>query len=369
MRTETLPRSQRQPIVTEDLAAIVGADLPWHDFAGKTVLVTGCNGFLPAYMVETLLHLNEIDPAQKTQVIGLARDRRRAAERFACYRDRADLHLLVQDVCAPLPADLSADYVIHAASPTSPKLYGSDPVGTLLPNVVGTYHLLELARRSRARGFLQFSSGAVYGELTPAGDHVTETEVGRVDPLAPGSCYAESKRMAETMCVSWWRQHRVPARIVRIGHTYGPGMRLDDGRVFADFVADVIACRPITLRSSGTAIRPFTYLADAVTGFFTVLLRGEPGQAYNVCNERETCTIRELAEVLAGLFPERGLSVRYAPRNGDEGYVTSSQKGFGANSTKARALGWNPLTGIRAGFRRTVLSFETSETSSKVDTR
>ena len=119
------------------------------------------------------------------------------------------------------------------------------------------------------------------------------------------SCYAEGKRLGETMCASWWHQHRVAAMIARPFHTYGPGMRLDDGRVFADFVADVLARRPIRMASDGSARRAFCYVADAVAGFFAVLLMGEPGQAYNVGNERGETSIRDLAQLLVGMFPAR----------------------------------------------------------------
>src|SRR5262249_53731189 len=159
--------------------------------------------------------------------------------------------LIVQDVCQPVTIDGPVDYIVHAASQASPKYFGRDPVGTLSANVLGTRHLLELARQKQSRGFLYFSSAEVYGQLDPARIPAPESACGPVDPLDVRSCYAESKRMGETMCVCWAYQYGVPARIVRPFHTYGPGMALDDGRVFSDFVAAIVQERDIVLTSNG----------------------------------------------------------------------------------------------------------------------
>lgn len=341
------------PVVEEDLRRIVADDLPWQQLADKTVLVSGAAGFLPAYMVETLLTLDI--KSRPTSVIALVRDRKRASARFQHYKDRGELQLLEQDVCKPLPDDLRADFVIHAASQASPKYYGVDPVGTIAPNVIGTTNLLEVARRSGARSFLFFSTSEVYG--TPSQVPTTEDAFGPLDPTDVRSCYGESKRLGENLCVAYSHQHGVPATIVRPFHTYGPGMRLDDGRVFADFVADVVAHRSIVLKSAGTATRSFCYLADAVTGFFTVLLRGESGRAYNVGNPGGESSIRGLAELIVGLFPERGLRVESdaAPRGND--YLVSPVNRSCPDITRIRVLGWEPTTGLADGFRRTVQSY------------
>jgi len=286
-------------------------------------------------MVETLLYLNEKSGRAKTKVIGLVRNRERALARFAHYKNRDDLELLVQDVCDTVTLD-KIDYIIHAASQASPKYYEKDPVGTLAPNVLGTHNLLSLARCKKVESFLFFSSGAVY-------DYV--------DPMNVRSCYAESKRMGETMCVSWFHQHGVPTKIVRPFHTYGPGMRFDDGRVFADFVADIVHNRDIVVESGGSATRAFCYISDAVAGFFTVLFKGEVGEAYNVGNDRTEISIQELAELLVALFPEKELEVRI------KGYLGSSVKRKCPDISKICGLGWEPEVSLEQGFLRTVRSY------------
>jgi nucleoside-diphosphate-sugar epimerase len=348
----------RHSIIEQDLQAIAAEDLPWSEFEGRTVLITGANGFLPAYMVEMLLYLNETRFQRPVQVLALVRNHSKAVARFASYHGRDDLHFLVQDVCEPPAVERHIDFVIHAASQASPKYFGVDPAGTLTPNVLGTYHALCLAHEHAAKGFLFFSSGEVYGEVNPAHVPTREDQYGYVDPTRVRSCYAESKRLGETMCVAWHQQYGVPAKIVRPFHTYGPGMALDDGRVFADFVANVLAGRDIVMKSDGSARRAFCYLADATAGFFTVLLKGKPGEAYNVGNEDQESSIYELARTLVGLFPEANLRVERQIRAHAQAYLQSPISCNAPDTTKARGLGWRPRTSIADGFRRTVLSFQ-----------
>ncbi|MEZ0230866.1 MAG: NAD-dependent epimerase/dehydratase family protein [Planctomycetota bacterium] len=344
----------RHPIVTEDLEEIAAAALPFDALSGATVLVTGASGILASYLVEALLHLNDARGA-KLRVLGLVRSAEKARRRFAHYEGRADLELLVQDVCAPVRVASPVDFVVHAASPASPKHYGSDPIGTLRPNVSGTENLLELARAKKTRSFLFFSGGEVYGTVSPERIPTKETDQGLVDPMNVRSCYAESKRMGETLCKAWHHQHGVPAKVARIYHTYGPLMPLDDGRVFADFVADLVAGRDIVMKSDGSAVRVYCYLADAVRGFLTLLLQGAPGEAYNLANDEAGASVLELAERLVALFPEKKLAVvRQAPT---PDYLASPIARTMPDVSKLRALGWRPRHSIESGFRRTVLSY------------
>jgi nucleoside-diphosphate-sugar epimerase len=327
--------------------------LPWKVFSDATILVTGASGFLPAYMVETLLYLNRNQMLDKPcHVVALARNYQRARERFAEYNSN-DLDLLIQDVSQPITLPYKFDYIIHAASQASPVFYKIDPVGTLSANSTGTRVLLDLARTHPCRGFLFFSSADVYGDVSHFTRPVLETDFGPSDPLDPRSCYGESKRMGETLCAAFAHQYQIPTHVVRISHTYGPGMRLNDGRVFADFTRDILSGGPIILNSDGLAKRPFCYLADATEAFFTVLLKGAREEAYNVANPEEVISISDLADRLAKVFHvaverKQSLSAVYMPAT-IPGAVSSIEK--------IRALGWKPKTGIEEGFQRTVESY------------
>ena len=344
------------PIVMEDLEFIVSVKLPWDRLEGKNILIAGANGFLPAYMVEAILFLNDNRFKKKANIFALVRNKERALHRFVSCGKRNDLKYIVQDVCAPLVLTEKIDFIIHAASQASPKYYGIDPVGTISANTIGTANLLKVAVEKECEGFLFFSSGEVYGEARKEDMLTKENVYGYIDPLALRSCYAEGKRAGENMCVSWNQQYKVPVKIIRPFHTYGPGMRLDDGRVYADFISDVISGRNIIMKSDGSAIRSFCYLADAVVGFFTVLLKGKNAEAYNIGNEEEI-SIRDLAHMLVRMFPEKNLKIEINKDITQEGYIKSKISRNCPDTLKIRALGWKAAYSLEEGFRRTVESF------------
>jgi len=350
----TLPKYK---IVGEDLTYVLNAELPWNDFEDKIILISGANGFLPAYIVETLLNLNKYKGLGPSKIICLVRNIDAAQKRFAEYKGRNDLEWVVQDVCAPVEIECKIDYIIHAASQASPKYFGKDPVGTLSANILGTANLLDLATKKNVKDFLFFSSSEIYGHVDPSQTSQKENSYGYIDPLDVRSCYAESKRIGETMCISWMHQYGVPVKIARIYHTYGPGMKLDDGRVFADFVSDVVHGRDIVMRSDGKAIRAFCYLSDAIIAFFLVMLKGEIGQAYNVGNDGAEISIIDLANLLVSLFPERKLKVIKKDESTTPGYLKSSFSRHVPDINKIKQLGWCPQINLDEGFRRTIESF------------
>jgi nucleoside-diphosphate-sugar epimerase len=320
--------------------------VPLEAFEGKSVVVTGAAGFVPSYLVEALLTAN-------ARVIAVVRNYERGIDRFKAYRDDPRFSLRVADATDEPPVGERIDMIFHAASQASPKYYKTDPVGTLSANVFGTQRYLELARRDAAL-FFYFSSGDVYGVVDR--ETIAEGDYGRVDPVDVRSCYGESKRMAETMCVAWHAQYGVQTRIARIFHTYGPGMRLDDGRVFADFVADILAERDIVMLSDGSAVRAYCYLEDAIAGYLTIALDGAAAVPYNVGNDEGVLSVLELAELLVALYPERGLRVIRQVRT-DETYLPSPMARGVPDTTALRGLGWRPLVEPAEGFRRTIASY------------
>jgi len=153
--------------IREDVQNIVDTDLPWGRFAGKRVLVTGASGFLPAYFVETFLALSATGKGPK-EVVGLVRNLQKARLRFSHHAGRKDFSLIDSDLGAPLSVDGAFDFIVHGASQASPEFYFTDPVGTLIPNVLGTYYLLERAKIDGTEGFLFLSSSEVYGQTATA---------------------------------------------------------------------------------------------------------------------------------------------------------------------------------------------------------
>lgn len=344
-------------IIEEDLKHIVSTELPWEKLEGKNILISGANGFLPSYMAETILFLNSHIFQNKAKVFLLARNQKRLFSRFLNYLARDDIEFIIQDVNIPIKKNSRFDYIIHAASQASPKYYGVDPVGTILTNTVGTSNLLNLAVDSKSECFIFFSSGSVYGKVHNKNLPIKENFYGYLDPTHLRSCYSEGKRAGECMCVAWSKQYGLPVRIIRPFHTYGPGMILDDGRVFADFVSDIISNRNIKIKSDGSKIRAFCYLADAVIGFFTITFKGLDQEAYNVGNENCKISISDLANMLVGLFPEKKLKIERIKRHLIDNYIESNTIVSYPDTSKLRNLGWVPHYSLEEGFKRTVSSF------------
>jgi len=343
-------------IIIEDINQIIFRNLPWQTLENKTIFLTGANGMLPAYLVYTIIFLNK-QKGLNIKLLVLVRSKEKALNKFSEFLGQDNFKLLVQDVSQPIVIDEKIDIIIHAASQASPKYFGVDPVGTINANVLGVNNLLILGRDNNIENFLFFSTGEVYGATNQLAE-IKEEDYGYIDILNVRSCYAESKRLAETMCVAWWHQYGIPVKIARIAHSYGPGMLPDDGRVFADFVFDVVNNNNIILKSDGSAKRPFCYISDCIVGLFTILFNGENGNAYNVANEKEYYSIKELVHILVGLFPEKKLTVEYqTPHNIDTSYYLKSPvTNVRLSVNKLMQLGWYPTIGVKAGFRRTIQS-------------
>jgi UDP-glucuronate decarboxylase len=342
-------------VINEDIQVIKSRFKQTERFRNKTVLITGAAGFLPAYLVEFFLSL---DPEFNTNVIALVRTMDKAEVRFSHWLNDSRFSLEEHDVTLPYFSARKIDFIIHAASQASPKYYGVDPVGTLNANVIGTINQLNLAKEHNVESFLFFSSGEVYGEVKDEDIPISEDTFGYLNPATVRACYGESKRMGENICVSYHAQFGVKTKIVRPFHTYGPKMALDDGRVFADFVANVVQKKDIVLNSDGSAIRPFCYLSDATLGFLTILLQGENGQAYNIGNPNQEYSILQLANLIANIFPEFGLKVvMQSLVHQNNNYLKSPIKRNSPNIEKALKLGWKPEVSAYHGFRRTIDSF------------
>ena len=344
------------PIIEEDIQYMLSADfVDFERFRGKTVMVTGAYGMIGSYMVYPLIYLNEKDPGFSCTIIPVGREKGKMKARFPEASGKPYFKPIFTDVCEIRPVKGDVDFIVHAASPTNPRMYLKNPVAVMKPNVTGTLNLLDIAREKKSEGFLFISSGEVYGVLKK--DVILESDKGFLDCTAPRCCYAESKRAGEELCTGYAEDYQVHARIARPSHTYGPTMNLDsDGRVFADFVSDAVRGRDIKVRSDGAATRAFTYLADAALGFFKILLDGTDKEAYNVTNNDGICSIRDLAQMIASCAVKKDCKVVFAEP--DKGYPENENRTASVRSTKKlESLGWKCRYLPKEGFERTIKSF------------
>ncbi|MBE3609024.1 NAD-dependent epimerase/dehydratase family protein [Campylobacter californiensis] len=342
-------------MILDDFYQIKNASINWAELADKIVLVTGANGFLPAYMVETLLLLNhDILKKYPCKIIALVRNEEHAKCRFLNYLNDMNFSIIVQDVVDKINIADKIDYIIHAASPASPKYYSIDPVGVIMPNIFGTKNTLDLAREKQVKKYLYFSSGEVYGRLDDK-EAIKEDCYGYLDPATIRACYGESKRMGENLCVSYGHQYGIPIKIARPFHTYGPGMKLNDGRVFADFVKNIVHNENIEIKSDGSAKRPFCYLSDATIAFFKIILDDGEDNVYNVANPNATVSIKELATMLVNMFPEKKLKAIFVEK--DKNYLQSPVRESVVDISRLEKLGWKPSVSIEDGFMKTIRSY------------
>ena len=339
-------------VIREDMETIYAASLPWEQLRSQSVLITGSYGMLASYLVYFLCWLNE-KQGFNVQIYAQGRSEEKMRSRYGLYMDRPYFHPCYFSVTEPVKLDQDMDYIIHAASGTYPTSYSTNPVEIAEPNALGTYYLLKYALAHNCKGFEYFSTGDIYGKVIKTAD-ISEDDSGSLNPLDLHSCYGESKRMGETWCSLFSKEYAVPTRIVRIGHTYGPTMDIEnDPRVFASFIKNVVSGEDIHLHSDGTAKRPFCYIADACVAFLLILLKGKNGEAYNMANTGQFLSMNELAEILVGLVPEDGLNVVHDQNVANTGYLENkANKQNSLSSQKLMKLGWEPKIGVREGFGR-----------------
>jgi len=362
---DVAPRLSAASVVRRDLDYIcAGLVDEFARLAGKRLLITGGAGFLGHYLVQAVLHWNRTHgkprPIELTVYDSFVRG---VPGWLTSLRGYADFALVQHDMTAPLPADIGDfQYVIHAAGIASPTYYRKYPIETMDANVTGLRALLEYARRRPrsarpVEGFLFFSSSEIYGDPTPDNIPTPETYRGNVSCTGPRACYDEAKRYGETLCVNFAQQAGIPVKVARPFNNYGPGLKITDRRVLPDFARDVLAGRDIVMLSDGSPKRTFCYVADAVMGYYKILVRGRPGEAYNIGVGDPEISIVELAELIVTeareLFGYGGRVVRQA--SADASYLLDNPTRRCPVIAKARTeLGYNPTVTLREGLRRSL---------------
>jgi nucleoside-diphosphate-sugar epimerase len=332
--------------------------------AGDRLLITGGAGFLGYYLIQAALHFNKIAGKAPIQVTVWDNFIRGTPGWLTGLR--ADPHLTLErrDLIEPLPQSMpDFQWIIHAAGIASPPFYRKHPIKTIDANINGLRNLLDYSvaqagRGQPVKGFLFYSSSEIYGDPTPDWIPTPEHYRGLVSCTGPRACYDESKRFGETLCVVFAQQHGIPTKMARPFNNYGPGLKISDKRVIPDFVREVLAGRDIVMYSDGSPKRTFCYSADAITGYYKVLVKGHAGEPYNVGTERPEISMRELAERIIGtageLFGYRGRLVRQP--NPESVYLVDNPNRRCPNIEKSRShLGYNPTVSIEEGLRRALV--------------
>ncbi len=304
------------------------------------VVITGAAGFIGSHLAEALLD-------RGYSVIGIDNLLTGDVANIAHLANR-DFEFLKHDVTSYIYIDGPVDYVLHWASPASPIDYLELPIPTLKVGALGTHKALGLAKAKGAR-FVLASTSEVYGD--PLEHPQKETYWGNVNPIGPRGVYDEAKRFAEAMTVAYHRYHGLDAKIVRIFNTYGPRMRVRDGRAVPAFISQALDDEDVTIFGDGSQTRSFTYISDLVDGIIRLML-SDVNEPVNIGNPRET-TIREIAETIIRMTGSNSRLVN-RPLPVDDPKVRQP------DITRARTLlGWAPSVQLEQGLETTIAYFRT----------
>jgi len=346
-------------ILKQDLERIYKGltDKERNKFSGSTILFTGGAGFLGFYFINFLTHFkNELNIKKILCLdnfqVGYPKwlNELSAKNVVELYR----FNVITDDI-AQIPETEKADFIYHMASIASPIFYRKYPIETLDANIWGLRKLLDFYCKKNIKGFVFYSSSEIYGNPTKEYIPTPETYRGNVDCQGPRACYDESKRFGETMCYLFHEKYNMPITIIRPFNNYGPGMRLNDARVPADFARAIFENRDIEMFSDGSPTRTFCYISDAITGYLKAIVHANEGfETYNIGIDKPEISIKRLAEIYieAGKEIFGYTKVAKFTISDDKKYLTNNPNRRCPIIDKAKEkLGYNPQIDVEQGVR------------------
>lgn len=325
----------------------------WSLLEGKTLFLSGATGMLGSFLVDLVMRRNESVPTGlKCGLICVGRNADTARWRFARWLSEPEFHFVEHDITVPLDVlPCHADFFIHGASTSHPVEYSTQPINTVLANVLGARNVLELAAKETKSRTLLLSSVEIYGENRGDTELFDEDYCGYLNCNTLRAGYPEAKRVSEALCQAYIAEKGVDATIIRLPRCYGPTMKIEDSKAIAQFIKNGVRGEDIVLKSKGEQVYSFAYAPDAVLGMLWVLLRGGTGQAYNLGDQRSDIMQKDLAKLIADCA---GTKVVFDIPSETErrGYSTATKALMDAS--KLEVLGWLASCDISTGIRETV---------------
>jgi UDP-glucuronate decarboxylase len=309
----------------------------------KSILITGGRGFLGTYFLKTFLKINQLltKPMQIFVIDNLITSKNDVNQ-------YPNVVFIESDISKKIEINEPINYIIHSASIASPPMYRKFPLKTIDVNYQGTRNLLDFAREKNVEEMLFLSSSEIYGD--PKIIPTPETYWGNVSCNGPRACYDESKRLAETVCLTYYQEFNTPVKIARPFNAYGPYLNLNDGRAIPDFFKNAIEKSKIILHSDGTPSRSFCYVSDSIRGFLKVLFNGKPGSIYNVGNDEEV-SMKELCEKIKKIVGNVEIVFQ---KSDDKHYTTDNPQRRVPDLSKIKnELGYFPKISLDEGLKRT----------------
>ncbi len=349
--------SQNDIVLQRDIEEIANnMSYQFEKLDNKTIFITGASGLIGSQIVKSLACINRIRHLS-IKIVAFVRNIENARNIFENILDKDFFEIVSGDINNNISYNGKIDYIIHTASATDSKYFVSNPVETIDTAILGTRNVLKLAKDNKIKSMVYLSSLEVYGKNENK-ELICEEDYGFIDFLNVRSSYSESKRMVECMCKSYFEEYGVNVKIARLSQTFGPGVKYNDNRVFAEFCRSVIEKKDIALHTEGRTIRTYCYTKDAVYAIFRIMLDGISGEAYNVSNIDTAISIKDMAQLVCDTFPMSNIKVKIE--------VTEDIKKFGYNpemiikleTKKIEKLGWKPTTNLKEMFINTIKSLE-----------
>ena len=334
--------NKKHPLYQEDIANILNLN-GLESLKGKKFLITGATGMVGVLLIDALMNLGDVE------VYAVGRSRTKAMARLGEYFNNSNFKFIEHDVCLPVKQDINVDYIIPMASNTHPLAYSKYPIETIMVNVKGAEQALILAEKCNAM-VIYTSTNEVYGNSVN-GESFTEDDNGRLNLSNSRSCYNESKRTCEALCQSYIAEKNVKVKIARLCRIFGPTMLESDTKASSQFIQKAIANEDIVLKSEGNQFFSYTYVADAVIGLLTILLRGEIGVPYNVSSEKTNIHLKDFAALCA---EENGKRIIFDLPSAAE------KKGFSIAMTaildnnRIKSIGFEPGYEMKDAIHRTI---------------
>lgn len=339
--------NKNHPLYQEDLIKIL--EIPGIEILRNTsFLITGATGLIGTCLIDALMYYNR--QGANIHINAVGRSREKAKSRLGDYYSSELFSFIEQDVCQPLPDDLKVDVVIPLASNTHPLAYSQYPVETIEINVKGAEHALNKALECGAT-VLYPSSVEIYGNAKDE-DVFTEDYTGQLNLKNARSCYPESKRLSEALCLSYMAERGVKVKIARLSRVFGPTMLMSDTKASSQFILKALNGEDIVLKSKGEQFFSYTYVADVVKAMLYILLHGESGEAYNISNKECDVKLKDFAHACAE-WANKDVVFDLPSDVEQKGYSVAMNAIL--DNTRLQSIGCQPLFPFNEAIRRTLV--------------
>ncbi|MDT2633455.1 NAD-dependent epimerase/dehydratase family protein [Enterococcus dongliensis] len=333
-----------------ELDKINQANNNWKKIDHHSFLIIGATGMIGSYMIDVLMRRNEKNQSN-IHIYAMGRSIDRLKKRFSMYEESTFFHMVEADVTQPFMLDKEVDYIFHGASNTHPRAYATDPIGTIMTNLMGTQQVLEFAVKKKAQRVAFLSTVEIYGENRGDVEKFTEDYCGYIDCNTLRAGYPEGKRAGESLCQAYIAKHDLDIIIPRVCRTFGPTMLLNDSKASSQFILNAVNNEDIVLKSEGNQYFSYAYVGDVVYALLYLLGNGENGEAYNIAVPEFDLHLKDLAHGLAALN-QKEVIFDLPDEEERRGFSTASQAILA--SDKIDSIGWRPLFGLNEALKNTV---------------